>query len=513
MIAHNLVSGSVTRVINTIATALVSLLLMPFVVHALGDRMYGIWTLVAAFVGYYGLVELGLSHAITRYLARSLGSLDPEECNRVFNTSLRIYLALAAVVLLVTGVFAAIAPLFSKSAEDASLFWKVILILGICLALQFPVKVYKGVLEAHLRFDLTAGLDLVTLVIRTVFVVVIILLGYKIVGLAWVTLLTSIPSMALSVYYTQKELPFLRFDSKYWRMETARTLFSYSVFSFIAHLAYIVRFRMDFLVVAAFLGLASVTHYSIADKLMQYFIDFLTAILGVFPSVFSRLEGAQDLEGIKRTFFFGTKLAVSITSFVTFGFIAWGKPFITRWMGPSYTDAYPVLVALTVGLTFFLWQTASISLLYGTSRHKVLAIFNSIEAVANLLLSLALVRRYGMVGVALGTTVPITINTLLLIPAYVCRISKIDYLEYVTRVARTVVVALVALFLPTLLSLKFAAPTYNSLLVVGTLSLVLYALPMWWFEFTSRDTRVAQQSLWSPPGDQEERELIGTLRS
>ncbi|PYU29986.1 MAG: hypothetical protein DMG31_14985 [Acidobacteria bacterium] len=79
MITRTLVSGSLTRVIDTIWTALVSLLIMPFVVHALGDRMYGIWTLVATFAGYYGLVELGLSQAITQYLSRSLGSLDTEE--------------------------------------------------------------------------------------------------------------------------------------------------------------------------------------------------------------------------------------------------------------------------------------------------------------------------------------------------------------------------------------------------------------------------------------------------
>ena len=498
MIGSKLVSGSLTRVINTISTALVSLLIIPFVVHALGDRMYGIWTLVATFVGYYGLVELGLSQAITRHLGRSLGSLDTEECNRVFNTSLRIYLALGGVVLLVTAVIAAIGPLFCKNAEDASLFWKVITVLGISLALQFPVKVYKGVLEAHLRFDLTAGLDLFALVIRTVFVVATIFLGYKIVGLALVTLLTGIPSMVLSVYYAHKELPFLRVDSNYWGMETARTLFSYSVFSFIAHVAYIVRFRVDLLVVAAFLGLTAVTHYSIAAKLMQYSIDFLTAFLGVLPSVFSRLEGAQDFEGIKRTFFFGTKLALSITSFFTFGLVAWGKPFITRWMGPSYVDAYPVLVVLAIGLTFFLWQTASISLLYGTARHKVLAIFNVIEAMANLVLSLVLVRRYGMVGVALGTTVPITINTLLLIPAYVCRISNINYLQYLRKVTRTLLVASASMVLPAALSLKFVAPDYKSLFMVGALSMILYALPMWLIEFTSTEARMLQRAVWSP---------------
>jgi O-antigen/teichoic acid export membrane protein len=497
--ARKLLSGSMTRLASTIAGAVVALLIMPFVVHTLGDRMYGIWTLVAAFMGYYGLLDLGLSQAITRYLARSLGSADREECNRVFNTALRIYLILGGIVLLLTGVFAALAPLFCKTAEDASLFWKIILILGISGALQFPVTVFQGVLEAHLRFDLTAGLELMTLGLRAGLVIAILLMGYRVVGLAWATLVASIPSIVLSVYWTKKELPFLGLHSKYWKRETAKTLFSYSTFSFIARLANIFRFRVDAVVVAAFVGLAAVTHYSIAGRLTQYFTDLLSALLGVLPSVFSRLEGAQDLEALKRTFFFGTKLAISFTTFFAFGLLAWGKPFIHRWMGPQYVDAYPVLAFLTVGLTFFLWQTASASLLYGISRHKFLAMFNSVDALVNLGLSLVLVRRYGMVGVAAGTTIPITINALLVIPIYVCRVAKIDYFEYLRKAGRTVAVALASLVLPTLLTLRFAGPDYKLLVAVGALSVILYVPPLWLLGFTATEARTLRRVIWARP--------------
>ena len=85
---RKLASGSVLRTVNLLATALVSILIMPFVVHAIGDRMYGAWTLVAAIIGYYGTLQIGLTPAINRYMARALGAQDHEECNRVFNTAL-----------------------------------------------------------------------------------------------------------------------------------------------------------------------------------------------------------------------------------------------------------------------------------------------------------------------------------------------------------------------------------------------------------------------------------------
>jgi O-antigen/teichoic acid export membrane protein len=488
--ARKLASGFFFRFANTIGTAIVSVVIMPFVVHSLGDRDYGIWTLVATFVGYYGVLELGLAAAVSRYLARSLGAKDEEDCNRVFNTSLRLYLGVGLAALVISGLIAAAAPFVCRTPADASLFWKLILILGTSIALMFPTRVFKGLLEAHLRFDIAACLELLSLVLRTVLIFPVIYSGYGVVGLAWVTLLASVPAMLLQVYYAHRELPFLRFDSKYWQRDTARSLFSYSAYSLIANLANILRFKVDSLVVAGYVGLAAVTHYRVGGALTQYFFDLMSSMFGVFPSVFSRQEGAKDFDALKRTFFFASKCAICVSSFIGFGMLAWGKSFIIRWMGPHYADSYPVLALLVAGVTVSLWQGPSVSLLYAISKHKFYAIFNSIEGLANLVLSLVLVHWYGMYGVALGTLIPIVITRIVLQPIYVCRVADIDYFEYVRRSVRTLVFVAVSLVVPALLSLKFAAPNYKVLFSLGIVSAVLYAIPIWLFELSGSEAQI-----------------------
>jgi O-antigen/teichoic acid export membrane protein len=496
MTARKLVSGSALRVANIAATALVAVLIMPFVVHNLGDRLYGIWTLVATFIGYFPLLDLGLSTAVVRYLASALGQADDEQANRVFNTALRIYSGLGAIVLVVTCVLAALAPLFFKSREDASLFSQTIFIVGLSIAVLFPSRVFSGVLEAHLRFDRVAILDLLTLGLRTTLIVVLLLSGYKVAGLAWATFLASIPSMILTVYFSRKELPFLRFGSKYGGHGTARSLFSYSAFSLIAALANVLRFRVDNIVVASFVGLAAVTHYRIGGTLVQYFFLFMNALLGMFTSVFSRKEGAKDHEAIRKTYFFASKISICIASFVAFGMIAWGKPFIARWMGVQYLDAYPVLVALVVGYYLALAQGPAVGLLFGLSRHKYFALVNSVEGIVNLLLSILLVRRYGIVGVALGTLVPMTLSSVIIQPIYVCRMAGIDYFEYVRRTGRTLAIVVGSLVLPVLLSVRFAVPDYIILLSVALVSLGLYVMPLWLLEFSPVETRILLGAVW-----------------
>jgi O-antigen/teichoic acid export membrane protein len=504
-ISQKLASGSALRVANVGANTLISLLILPFIIRMLGDRMYGVWTLVATFIGYYGVLELGLNTAVTRYLSRSLATQDHEESNRVFNSALRIYLGLAIVVLLVAVTTAALAPFFAKNRQDASLFFDVILILGVSLALQFPTRVFIGALEAHLRFDQTAGFDLLTLALRTGLIIAILLAGYKIVGLAWVTLLSGIPSMALSIRCTFKELPFLRFDSRYWGTRTAKTLFSYGSYSLIAGLANILRFQVDNIVVASFIGLEAVTHYRIAGALVQYFFVFMSSIMGVLPSVFSRQEGAQDHEAIRKTFLFATKIAICITCFIAFGMIAWGASFIQRWMGSKYMDAYPVLVVLVSAYTLNLWQGPAASLLYGISKHKFIAILNTVEGISNLALSLWLVRIYGMMGVALGTLIPTVVTRLFINPAYACRVAGIGYSQYARRMGKTLGVVAASLIAPLVLSIKLAKPNYPSLFVAGSLSLLAYAIALWMFEFSPEEAELIRRAMpnreASPPAD------------
>ena len=75
---------------------------MPFIVHHLGDRVYGFWSLATAFVGYYNLLDLGLSSAISQYMCIAIGQKNHNECRVVFNTALRLQLLIGGAALVAT---------------------------------------------------------------------------------------------------------------------------------------------------------------------------------------------------------------------------------------------------------------------------------------------------------------------------------------------------------------------------------------------------------------------------
>ena len=72
---------------------------------------------------------------------------------------------------------------------------------------------------------------------------------------------------------------------------------------------------------------------------------------------------------------------------------------------------------LAVAVFFAAPQYIFSSVLYGMSRHRIIAVLRLGEAVVNLVLSIILVQAVGIVGVALGTAIPSALIVVFVLPA------------------------------------------------------------------------------------------------
>ena len=126
--------------------------------------------------------------------------------------------------------------------------------------------------------------------------------------------------------------------------------------------------------------------------------------------------------------------ALSISSFLAFGAgmtaIIFGERFIFWWVGKEFTEAYSVLIILAGAGAFALTQNPAIGLLYALNKHKAYAIATIIEAICNVTLSLILVSKYGLIGVAIGTAIPMLISKILVMPIYASRAIEIPLSTY-----------------------------------------------------------------------------------
>jgi O-antigen/teichoic acid export membrane protein len=92
-----------------------------------------------------------------------------------------------------------------------------------------------------------------------------------------------------------------------------------------------------------------------------------------------------------------------------------GRDFITLWMGKAYEDAY-IITAILICARMCGFPTSSMySMLYGIGKHHIILFTGMFEALLNLGLSLYLVRRIGVAGVAWGTLIPMFVGNVLFV--------------------------------------------------------------------------------------------------
>ena len=420
---------------NYFVNVVIAFFLSPFVVHTLGNTGYGIWILVGSLTGYLGLLDLGIRPAIVRYVSKYKALNDEESINQVINTSLLIFTLAGLLALLVSLVLAYFSVDIFKVTEDFHAELRLVLVLvGLNVALGFPFGVFNAFLNAWQRFDLNNAIIISAYLLRAGLIVLFLKLGYGLSALALITLSTSLVEYVLKVRYCFKVFPALRIKLSLVNKKMLKTIFQFSLFSFIMGVSTLLAYYSDSIVIGYFLSAAAITFFAIAANLIEYLKQLVNTVSVTLTPVASTFDALGDLNRMKDLLLVGTKYLFVIILPIGYTYIIMGRTFIHLWMGESYgPTSSMVLLILTFSYFGFLSQFISTSIFYGMSKHRLLSLSCLGMSILNLILSIILVKPLGVYGVALGTAIPLVFYGTLFVPTYICKVLKLRFWVYVKQ--------------------------------------------------------------------------------
>lgn len=407
-------------------------LLTPFIIAHLGITGYGIWTLIGSLIGYYGFLDLGVSSAMTRYVARYAGKGDEKALNETVSTAMAMFSSAGALVIVGSFMLAApVAMFFNVAPEHFDDFKHVVWILGLATGLSFPGNVFRTVLTAHERYVAANFAHIATTLLRAGLTVLMLLRGGGLLGVAYATFIAAIAGIVANYLLCRHFAPWVRVTLSMANRHVLRMLVIYGVTTTVILTADLLRFGLDSFVIGKWVGMAQVGVYAIAARLVGGMLRVVTSATRVLKPRFAALDGAKEGGKLESLFL----RSLSVSALLGFGVsmlaIIFGGRFIVLWVGQEFTGAIPVLWILAIAYAFALSQTPGVGLMYALNKHYFYAIATLIEGIANLVLSILLVTKYGIIGVALGTAIPMLIIKIVLQPIYVSRIMRISYFEYV----------------------------------------------------------------------------------
>ena len=186
-------------------------------------------------------------------------------------------------------------------------------------------------------------------------------------------------------------------------------MFSMSVWIFLMNLSSHLIFSTDNIVVGAVLGTAAVAAFQVAlgpsSALQtagnQFDVVSLTAA--------ASLRAQQAMDDLRRLLLEATRVVASVAMPGVVVFAVWGRQLLALWVGRSFVTSDSTLIVLSLGYLFATLTGAAANVMLALNRYKLISLVSVGEAAANLALSIVLARQIGIVGVALGTTIPLTV--------------------------------------------------------------------------------------------------------
>jgi len=411
-----------TRYLVIGVEAALGVLLLPFNLAHLGTDTYGLWMVAASITAYFSILDLGYGGALVKFVAQYRARQDARAINEILSTLFLLFTGAGLLAWLVAaGLAYRLDWFFDLSPAQAETGRTVLLIVSANVAAGFAFSVFGGVINGFQRYDLNNLVGMVSSVVVAIVNVAVLAAGYGLVALVAATTTVRLASYVVYRHNAYRVFPALSISPSLASAGRLREVTGFSVFMLLLDWAAKVNYSVDALVIGAVLGTAQVAVWTVAQRLAevsQRLTNQLNEVL--FPTVVDSDTGNRP-DRLRLIFVQGTRLSLAAVLPVAFTLGLLARPVVDGWVGPGFDGAVAVLQVLAVVVAIRVGTATANTVLKGAGKHRLLAVSNVLTAAGNLLLSLLLVRRLGLVGVAYGTLVPVASAALLVLFPAACR--------------------------------------------------------------------------------------------
>lgn len=471
-----------------------SFVVTPAVLHGLGDAAYGGWLLVNSFIGYMRLLDLGTSAGTVKYGAGAEGRGDAKDLARIMSTSSAIFALLALLALLTTLALTRILPrLYPNVATDQA---PTILMLGGAMVIELSFRPFGAALRIRSMHWVHDAVEIGT---YSVFKLGLVLwlshrgeLSYP--TLALLTLGETAARAGVCFLAALYVSPAARKINPFRaRLATARKLSSMGAAMSIIMVADIVRFQLDAGVIGYYVpdSPQSISIFAIGTRLASISYTAIGVIGAILMPRFSGLSEGGDEKSTTELLRSSSLVTGLVASFVLATLAVLGPSFLDLWLHkPWVKTSGRILLIVLPAYYVALLSAPSAGLLVGRGKLRGLTVLTVVEALANVALSVALVTRLGVFGVALGTAVPLAFFRGVVFPMLLKDVLGMTARDYLRMHSRAVSLGAIYLaivsgiaFVPVtsyerLVALSLACASVFGLLVIGGVAEVRAAVAL-----------------------------------
>lgn len=393
-------------------TMVAGLLSLPVVYGRLGERAYGVWALLTGIVAVTALVDMGLSSAQVREVARAVDGGDRRQARAALALGLVWAMCVGAFVLTGTALcwpwLAGIFHLGGLAGPARS----AVLLLLLGLVLDSVSAPWRAVLEGTQRYGLVGWAVASTAVVGAMLAVLIVLAGGGLVPLAASVTATSAVRACMLIVAARLCVPSLAPGLRDVRRGDLRAVGGYGMTVQAANGAAVVNNEMDRLVLAAFFATPTVAGFDLGSRLVNLLRMPLSLVLtSAFP-VAAAVAAHDRSRRLDRLYLVTTRYLAVAAGTGAAVLVVTADPLVRLWLGRPEPMAAMTVVILAPGYAVCVTAGAAAVVTRAEGQPGRETRCSVLAAVLNAALTVPLLRLIGPLGVPLATTATVSAMTL-----------------------------------------------------------------------------------------------------
>lgn len=426
---NQLKAGAALNYVVIILNMLVGLLYTPYMLRMMGQSEYGLYSLVASVISYLTVLDLGLGNAIVRYTAKFRAEGKTNEQYEMFGMFLVLYIIIGVVAFVAgLGLYFNVDALFgaTMTVDELDKARVMMLFLIFNLAVTFPMSIFGSIITAYERFVFPKAVNIVRVILNTVIMICLLEMGYKAVAMVILQTVFNLLTLIINFFYCKYKLQ-IKIFFRNFQWSFLQEVAVYSFWIFLNVIMDRIYWNTGQFVLGAFVGTAAVAVFAVAIQLEHIYMQFSTAISGVFlPKVTSMVARNDNRKEISNLFIRTGRIQYIVISLILTGFIIFGRDFINLWAGLEYDSAYLITLLFFVSLSIPLIQNLGITILQARNQMRFRSLLYIAIAAFSLVFQIVLAKQYGGVGCALSIAGALFLGQGLIMNIYYSKNQGID---------------------------------------------------------------------------------------
>lgn len=373
-----------------------------------GSEINGLTTSIRQFLNYIILLESGLGKVIISNLYKPIAKKDKNQILAILKFAESFFKKIALIFIIYILFLSFLYPQFVETGYDKIFTASLILIISISTFFEYFFGItYRLFLQANQEVYAVSIIQIFVYLLNLISILIMTYFKLSIHVIMLVNGLIFVMRPLLQNYYVRRKYDIYLNQFKY--KQDIKDKWN----GVAQHIAYVIHINTDVTLLTIFSNLKEVSVYSVYQLVINGLSNIISSVSSALDASWGDMIAKGEHENLNKKFNLYEVIYFSIiTILFTCGFILI-IPFVQTYVGEN-TDINYIrpLFGFILMLSGFVsaMRLPYTSLVLSAGKFKETMYGSWVECLLNISISLILLKNFGLVGVAIGTTVAISIR-------------------------------------------------------------------------------------------------------